>query len=151
MPRESGASSKHRPKKYLKGLWLLDCPLSRAMTRHAIYSRQPALAPLVMLDVAVGLARADLVETEIEFLDVGVAAQLLGRTFQHDAAVLHHVAVVGDVEHDCCVLLDDENGEVALLLEASDDREDFLDDEGDRKSTRLNSSHIPLSRMPSSA
>ena len=32
---------------------------------------------------------------------------------------------------------------------------DFLDDEGkserDRKSTRLNSSHIPLSRMPSSA
>ena len=27
----------------------------------------------------------------------------------------------------------------------------FIDEEEDRKSTRLNSSHIPLSRMPSSA
>ena len=29
--------------------------------------------------------------------------------------------------------------------------DDYGDDYGDRKSTRLNSSHIPLSRMPSSA
>ena len=27
MPRESGASSKHRPQFYLKSLWLLDRPL----------------------------------------------------------------------------------------------------------------------------
>ena len=32
MPRESGASSNHRPLFYLKDLWLLDRPLSRAMT-----------------------------------------------------------------------------------------------------------------------
>jgi hypothetical protein len=32
MPRESGASSKHRTYFYLKGLRLLDRPLSRAMT-----------------------------------------------------------------------------------------------------------------------
>src|SRR6516162_8387933 len=32
MPSESGASSKHRPEFCLQGPWLLDRPLSRAMT-----------------------------------------------------------------------------------------------------------------------
>ena len=47
MPRESGASSKHRPSLYLKSLWLLDRPLSRAMTTagvvgaHAVYNYKP--------------------------------------------------------------------------------------------------------------
>src|SRR5580704_6005435 len=36
---------------------------------------QPALAPAVVLEVAVGFTRADLVEAEIELLDVGVLPQ----------------------------------------------------------------------------
>jgi hypothetical protein len=57
MPRESGASSKHRPWFYLKSLWLLDRPLSRAMTtesyrqslcrERAILQRQPEALPHV--------------------------------------------------------------------------------------------------------
>src|SRR5215475_13860186 len=92
-------------------------------------SRQPALAPLVVLHVAVGLARAYLVEAEIELFDIRIAAQLLGWPFQHDAAALHHIAMIGDVEDERGVLLDDEDREVALLLEATDDGEYFLDDE----------------------
>ena len=41
-----------------------------------------------------------------------------------------------------------------LMLARSQKRRGYTsleDDDGDRKSTRLNSSHIPLSRMPSSA
>src|SRR5262249_5826200 len=44
MPRESGASSKHRPRFYLKNPWLLDRPLSRAMTTESYY-----LEPFVLV------------------------------------------------------------------------------------------------------
>ena len=42
---------------------------------------------------------------------------------------------------------------LAVKIQSAADLEDFLVNysELDRKSTRLNSSHIPLSRMPSSA
>src|SRR5438477_12106041 len=56
--------------------------------------RQPALAPAIVLGVAVGFAGAGLVEAEIEFLDVRVLAQLLGRALEHDAAVFHDIAVI---------------------------------------------------------
>ena len=39
----------------------------------------------------------------------------------------------------------------SILVDTSPDLREQLYDAGDRKSTRLNSSHIPLSRMPSSA
>src|ERR1700756_1435148 len=41
MPRASGASSKHRPRFYLKGLGLLDRPLSRAMTSDGALPETP--------------------------------------------------------------------------------------------------------------
>src|SRR5437588_13075623 len=100
-----------------------DCPTSLA----ACNSRQPALAPLVVFDVAVGFASADLVEPEIELLDVGILAQGVGRAFEHDASVLHYIAVVGDVERQCCVLLDQQHGQVALVAQPADDAEDLLD------------------------
>src|SRR5215471_575803 len=59
---------------------------------------EPALAAPVVLEVAIGLACADFVEPEIELLDVGVLSQGLGRAFEDDAAVLHNVAVVSDIE-----------------------------------------------------
>src|SRR2546421_11091748 len=59
-------------------------------------SAQPAFTALVVLHLAIGLARAHLGEAQVELLDVGVVAQAGGGALQHDAAVFHHVAVVGD-------------------------------------------------------
>src|SRR4029077_17754494 len=90
--------------------------------------REPALPSAVMLGVAIGFAGAGLVEPEIEFLDVGILPQAVGRAFEHDAAVFHHIAVVGDVERQRRVLLYEEDRQLLLLLQSEDHAEDFLDD-----------------------
>src|ERR1051326_4702433 len=55
--------------------------------------------------------------------------------------------IIGIAERRCLTLrFEDPNDEELNAANA-----DVLAEEGDRKSTRLNSSHIPLSRMPSSA
>src|SRR5690349_16089606 len=89
-------------------------------------SGKPALAALIVLDVAVGLAGADLVEAEIELADIGVRAQSLDITLQHDAPVLHDVATVGYGQGHGGVLLDQKDGELLLLRQAADDGEDLL-------------------------
>src|SRR5215471_1128772 len=50
MPRESGASSNHRPRFYLKSLWLLDRPLSRAMTTEGHYFGPFGIGPFVLFE-----------------------------------------------------------------------------------------------------
>src|SRR6266581_2212964 len=102
-------------------------PIAKTAPR-LIRLRQPALAPAVMLGVAVGFAGAGIVEPEIEFLDVGILPQAFGRAFEHDAAVFHDIAVVRDVERQGGVLLDEQHRELLLLLEPEDHAEDFLDD-----------------------
>src|SRR6516164_1693407 len=72
--------------------------------------RQPAFTTSVVLEVAVRLACADLVEPEIELLDIGVLAQTFCRALEDDAAVLHDIAMVGDVERHGRVLLDQKYG-----------------------------------------
>src|SRR5688572_18379948 len=74
----------------------------------ALRSAQPAFTALVVLDVPVRLAGADLGQAQIELLDVGVVAQGGGRPFQDDAPVLHDVAVLGDGQGQGGVLLDEE-------------------------------------------
>src|SRR5262249_2516713 len=91
--------------------------------------RQPALAPAVVLEVSVRLACADLVEPEIELLDIGVLAQTLGWALEDDAAVLHDIAMVGDVERHGRVLLDQKHGQLPLFAQPADDAEDFLDEQ----------------------
>ena len=64
----------------------------------------------------------------------------------------YFIAEVRDHENDPW-----QSGRVKLRIYGRHDNEQDVDDEHlpwgmpDRKSTRLNSSHIPLSRMPSSA
>src|SRR5437870_438697 len=89
---------------------------------------KPALAAPVVLEVAVGFARTDLVEAEIELLDVGVLPHRLGRSFEDDAAIFHDVAMVGDVERHGGVLLDQQHGQVLLLPQPADYTEDLLDE-----------------------
>src|SRR5215475_2869256 len=68
----------------------------------------PAAAPAVLLDVAIAAA-ALAAAAEIELADILVTAQPLGRAVEDDAAVLDHVAVVGDVEGDLGVLLHEQD------------------------------------------
>src|SRR5438876_2374483 len=91
-------------------------------------SGQPALAAPVVLQVAIGFAGADFVEPEIELLDVGVLPQRFGGTLENDAAVLHDIAAVGDIERHGGVLLDQEHGQAALFAQPADDPEDLLDE-----------------------
>ena len=62
---------------------------------------------------------------EVELLDVVLLAQPLAGVFHDDAAVLQHVAVVGDVERHVRVLLDQEQRRAALAVDADDDLEDL--------------------------
>src|SRR3990172_7434152 len=79
----------------------------------------PAPAPAVLLDLAVAAA-ALAAAAEIELADVLVAAQPLGRAVEDDAAVLDHVAVVGHVERDLGVLLDEQDGGARLPADRSE-------------------------------
>src|SRR5512134_688105 len=91
---------------------------------------EPAFAALVVLHLAVRLAGADLGEAEVELLDVGVLPEGLGAAFQHDAPVLHHVAVLGDRQRQRGVLLDQQHGQALLAVHALHDLEDLLDQHG---------------------
>src|SRR6266850_437711 len=74
-------------------------PPNRRVSVSTASSAIPPPAPAVLLDVAVAPARTGRL-AEIEFLDVRVAAQPRGVAVEHDAAVLHHIAVVRDGERD---------------------------------------------------
>src|SRR6201994_2214395 len=69
-------------------------PPNRRVRRSTASSAIPPPAPAILLDVAIAAPRAG-AAAEIELLHVGMLAQPLGGAIEHDAAVLHHVAVVG--------------------------------------------------------
>src|SRR5262249_48672676 len=95
-----------------------------------LVSECPAFSALVELQVLEALAPAGLAEPEIEFADIVVAAQRVGRALEDDPAVLHHVAVVGDAQGDLSVLLDQEERRPALDVDLADDVEDLAHEQG---------------------
>src|SRR5262245_45843440 len=88
-------------------------PPKRSERRSMASSAIPSPAAAILLDVAIAPSLAALA-AEIELLDVGMAAQALGGAVEHDAAVLHHIAVVGDLERHRRTLLDDQDGDAEL-------------------------------------
>src|SRR5713101_1587725 len=72
----------------------------RSISRSAI----PPPATAILLDLAVA-ASLPALAPEVELLDVGVAAQPLGRAVEHDLPVLHDVAVIGNLQGDRGALL----------------------------------------------
>src|SRR6266498_3167129 len=88
-------------------------PPNRRVSASTASSAIPPPAPAILLDVAIAAARAG-PQAEIEFLDIGMAAQPLGAAVEHDAAVLHDAAVVRDGERDRGALLDQQNGDSEL-------------------------------------
>src|SRR5262245_34541548 len=107
-------------------------PPKRSVRRSSASSAIPSPAAAVLLDVAIAPAlAADL--AEIELLDVGMTAQPLGAAVEHDAAVLHDVGMVGDVEREGRALLDDEDGQAKLAPDLDETPQQLLDD--DRRET----------------
>src|SRR5438067_6270456 len=72
----------------------------------------PAARAVVLLDLPVAAASAR--AAEIELRDIAVRAQPLRRTVEHDAAVLHHIAIVGNIERHAGVLFHEENRHAKL-------------------------------------
>src|SRR5262245_47519719 len=75
-------------------------PPKRSVRLSTSSSAIPPPRPAVLLDVAIASPLRAAGLAEIEFLDVAVALQLLGGAVEHHAAVLQHVAVIGDLERD---------------------------------------------------
>src|SRR5678815_4573482 len=71
-------------------------PLMAKLLLGGDASEDPALAPLVELEVLEAPAPSRLAEAEVELADVVVAAEALGGAVEHDAPALHDVAVVRD-------------------------------------------------------
>src|SRR6058998_3478547 len=90
------------------------------------YSREPALAPAVVLHVAVALPLADAGEPQVELLDVLVLADRPGVAVEDDAPVLHHVAVLREPERHRGVLLREQDSDARLAVHATDDLEDLV-------------------------
>src|SRR3989442_2551467 len=77
------------------------------------YSRQPSLAPAVVLHLAVTLPLADAGEPPVELLDVLLLADRPGVAVEDDAPVLHHVAVLSEPERHRGVLPGGQDGGAA--------------------------------------
>src|SRR5579871_165475 len=104
-------------------------PPNRRVRRSTASSAIPPPASAILLDVAVAAARAG-GAAEIELLHVGMLTQALGGAVEHDAAVLHHVPVVGDRERDRGALLDQQDGEVELAPDLGEPLRQILDHHG---------------------
>src|SRR3954468_6281711 len=78
-------------------------PPNESDTPERASSAIPPPAAAVLLDVPVAAAGA--AAAQIKLLHVAVRAQPLRRAVQHDAAVLHDVAVVRELQRDLSVLL----------------------------------------------
>src|SRR4051812_5427987 len=91
-------------------------PPNRSVRRSISSSAIPSPAAAVLFDLAIASpALAGL--AEIELLHVLMAAQPLGAAVEHDTAVLHHVAIVGDRERRRRALLHDQNGEAEFAAD----------------------------------
>src|SRR5439155_7319862 len=84
-------------------------------------SRQPPLAPAVMLHVAIALPLPDAGEPEVELLDVLVLADRPGVAVEDDAPVLHHVPVLREPERHRGVLLGEQDGHPRLAVHPAHD------------------------------
>src|SRR4029453_4011655 len=93
-------------------------------------SREPPLATLVVLHVAVALPLSDAGQSEVELLDVLVLADRLHVAVQHDPAVLHHVHVLGEAQRHVGVLLGEQHRDLFLAVEPAHDLEDLLHQHG---------------------
>src|SRR6185503_6926932 len=90
-------------------------PPKRRLKPSMSSSAIPSPAAAVLLDGAVAAPLAAARLPQIEFLHVGMAGEALAVAVEHDAAVLHDVAVVGDAERHRRALLHQHDGDPEVL------------------------------------
>src|SRR6266540_274430 len=115
--------------------------LRTTLLRLLSRSRQPPLAALVVLDVAVALALADAGEAEVELLDVLVLADRLAVAVEHHPAILHHVGIVGEAQRDGDILLREEHRHAFFAVQPAHDLEDLLHKHGGEAHGRFVEEH----------
>src|SRR5438445_3242779 len=121
---------------------------ARTQTRRSVMVApselgQPSLAPAVVFHVAVALALADAGQPQVELLDVLVVADRTGVAVQHDAAGLHHVAVLRVLQRHCRILLGQQHRDLLLAIEPADDLEDLGHQQRGQAHRRLVEQHQP--------
>src|SRR5687768_3784051 len=89
-------------------------PPNRRLRFSTATSAIPSPRAAVLLDLAVGTA-AGAALPEVELLDVLMAGQPLAVAVEHDAAVLHHIGVDGDLERNRGALLDQKDGDAEFV------------------------------------
>src|SRR5215475_7279071 len=109
------------------------------------------LSPRLALLPAPLAARALFLDAEIEFLDVFLLQQPLAGVGHDDAADLEHVAEVGGHERHVRVLLDQQDGDAELAVDALDDVEDVLHQLGAEAERGLVQQHQPGPRHQGAA
>src|SRR2546430_4118989 len=102
-------------------------PPKRSVRRSTARSAIPSPAAAILLDGAVAPALAAGV-AEIEFLDVRVAPEPRAVAVEHDAPVLHDVAVIGNVERDRGALLDHQDRHPELAADVEEPPHQIVDD-----------------------
>src|SRR5687768_5423306 len=88
-------------------------PPKRSMRLSISSSAIPSPAAAILLHIAIAAA-LDAAAAEIQFRDIEMNAHAPGCAVEHDAAVLHHVAIVGDFQRQRRAMLDDQNGDAEL-------------------------------------
>src|SRR3981189_1247798 len=117
-------------------------PPKRSVRRSRASPAIPSPAAAILLHVAVVPALAAL-GAEIEFLDVGMAAQALGGAVEDDPAVLHHITVVGDFQRDGRALLHDQDGDAQLAPDFDQPAQQILHhDRGEADRRRAPQQHL---------
>src|SRR5712691_9435138 len=101
-------------------------PPKRNVRCSTASSAIPSPGTAILLDGAVA-APLGAGAAEIEFLDVAVGGEPRGGAVEHDAAVLQHVAVVGDGERHRGTLLDHENRKIELAADVGEAPHQILD------------------------
>src|SRR5262245_20230293 len=89
-------------------------PPKRSVSAEISISAIPSPAAAILLDAAIAAPVAAGRLSEIEFLNVAMRAQPCGVAVEHHAAVLQHIAVVGDFQRNRRALFDNDNGDAKL-------------------------------------
>jgi hypothetical protein len=84
---------------------------------------------VVVFNVTVAPALAYCCKAEIKLPHILIGTESLGIRIEHDAAVFHDVAIIGDAQGSCGILLDQQDGDVLFAVQAPDNVEYFVNEE----------------------